>query len=565
MLNYKISYQYPNRQLIDFELIIDNINSESIDLQLPAWRPGRYELQHFAKNIQQFQVFDLENKPVFFEKTKKDRWKVKTEGISEIKVCYNYYAHQFDAGGSWLEDRLLYINFVNCCLYVDHRLSESYEMNLQIPDDFQIACGLKKEGKKLFAKDFYELADAPLIASPDLQCQTYSCQETTFYLWFWGKVKPNWERIICDWRAFTEAQIQIFGEFPEKDYHFLYLILPFQYYHGVEHHNSTVIVMGKEQNFEDFYDDLLGISSHELFHAWNIIKIRPAEMLSYDFTGENYFKTGFVAEGLTTYYGDYLLARANVWTKEQYFEELNILFRRHFDNFGRLNMSVADSSFDLWLDGYVAGIPNRKSSIYVEGAIAALILDLEIRQISDNQRSMDNIMQILWTDYGKTNKGYTFENYLEILGKVAEKNMQNYAQECLLSPNHLENRLNLALDWVACKLTKKPAKNDFERFFGCKTSWKNDILTVVLIQPNSPADRVLALGDQILSINGKTKQEIDLDNFSKMVNLQIIRNFREKNVQMFSDSDQYLPIYLIEIQQDASEKALNNLAKWLKY
>ena len=52
------------------------------------------------------------------------------------------------------------------------------------------------------------------------------------------------------------------------------------------------------------YEDLLGVCSHELYHTWNIKAIRPKEMLPYNYTKENYFRTGFVAEGVTTYMGD---------------------------------------------------------------------------------------------------------------------------------------------------------------------------------------------------------------------------------------------------------------------
>ena len=56
-------------------------------------------------------------------------------------------------------------------------------------------------------------------------------------------------------------------------------------------------------------------------------------MLPYNFTKENYFTTGFVAEGFTTYYGDLFLVRSGVISKEEYFEELNTSFKRHFDHF----------------------------------------------------------------------------------------------------------------------------------------------------------------------------------------------------------------------------------------
>ncbi|MBK6527068.1 MAG: hypothetical protein IPG07_16880 [Crocinitomicaceae bacterium] len=101
------------------------------------------------------------------------------------------------------------------------------------------------------------------------------------------------------------------------------------------------------------YDDLLGVCSHELYHAWNVKTIRPADMLPYDYSKENYSRLGYVCEGVTTYMGDLFLAEAGVRDFVWYRKELEKLLQKHFDNFGRFNYSVAESSFDTWLDGYV--------------------------------------------------------------------------------------------------------------------------------------------------------------------------------------------------------------------
>ena len=82
--------------------------------------------------------------------------------------------------------------------------------------------------------------------------------------------------------------------------------------------------MGPAADFQQdhLFKDLLGISCHELFHTWNVKSIRPVEMMPYDFTRENYNRSGFVTEGVTTYYGDYLLLRTGSFTNEYWFELL---------------------------------------------------------------------------------------------------------------------------------------------------------------------------------------------------------------------------------------------------
>ena len=147
------------------------------------------------------------------------------------------------------------------------------------------------------ASCFNSLAESPFIASNSLQHDVYEVKGIPFHLWFQGSCTPPFEKLKKDFTAFTQEQINCFGGFNSKDYHFLFQITPYNSYHGVEHTNSTVILLGSEKNvFEDRYVDLLGISSHELYHTWNIKSIRPAEMLPYDYTQENYSRLGYVVE-----------------------------------------------------------------------------------------------------------------------------------------------------------------------------------------------------------------------------------------------------------------------------
>ncbi|MES2733795.1 MAG: M61 family peptidase [Bacteroidota bacterium] len=462
-MRYTISCEAAQAHYLAIELLIPSIVADEIELQLPAWRPGRYELANFAKNIQRFEVCDEYNRSVSFQKTTKDRWKVQTKGIKQVRVRYTYYAQQRDAGGSWLDETLVYINFINCLVYMEGRISKTCEVQLQMPANYQIACGLSETGKHLLqAKDYYELVDSPMLASEFLQHETYQVDESTFHLWLWGNCQPSWENVKADFKRFTQKQMQVMAgsqpdSFPSPHYHFIFQFLPYKHYHGVEHHNSTMIVLGPDTAFDQLYPELLGISSHELFHAWNVIRIRPAELLPYDFTKENYFPTGFVAEGVTTYYGDLFLKRSGVFTLEAYLAELNTTLKRHFENNGQAFQSLVESSFDLWLDGYTAGIPNRKVSIYHKGAIVALILDLEIRQRTSHVRSLDDVMRFMWEHFGKRQVGYTIADYRAAVEEVTGRSQQSYFDECITSNAPLETRLNQALDFVGLTLVSNNA------------------------------------------------------------------------------------------------------------
>ena len=114
-MKYTFSYSNPHKHFVDIEFIIDHITTESIEIQLPAWRPGRYELGNFAKNIQQWKAYGTDNSVLKFKKLTKDKWLVQTNGNSEITIKYNYYSNELNAGSTFLDQSQLYVNPVNCC------------------------------------------------------------------------------------------------------------------------------------------------------------------------------------------------------------------------------------------------------------------------------------------------------------------------------------------------------------------------------------------------------------------------------------------------------------------
>ncbi len=569
MIHCIVSYHKPHQHWLDIELVFTNLTEDVTYLQLPAWRPGRYELGNFAKNIQQFVVTDADSQPLPFRKVAKDRWEVDTNNTDSIQVVYNYYATEMNAGSTYLDEEQLYINFVNCILYAEGQIDQPYQVKLKLPDTYEVACGMKKiDPHTLEAPSFYHLAESPLIASPTLTHWQYEIEGSNFHLWFQGQCLLDEEQTINRFRAFTETQIQMMGDFPAEDYHFLYHFLPYRAYHGVEHFNSTVIALGPSEGIIEgskSYYDFLGVSSHELFHTWNIIRIRPQEMCPYDYTQENYFPTGFIAEGVTTYYGDLFLVRSGVFTKDEYFLELNKLFKRHFENFGRFNHSLVESSFDLWLDGYSVGIPNRKVSIYVKGALVSLLLDLMLRDCTDQEQSLDTFMRYLWDFFGKQDCGYSLSDLERLVDDLSGGQINDYFERFIYGKEPLEIALNQSLYKVGCRLDIADNALISEGTFGFRAGKVNDKWLVQRIEPSSVADNHLAINDEILAINDNQIQ----DNLEELlaryqnITVSLVRNHKTKMVELIPQEDRHFKVYTIAQREDAAEGEKQAFSSWL--
>jgi predicted metalloprotease with PDZ domain len=504
--SYRLIYQNPHRQFLHVEMTVNDVSGSTLQLQLPAWRPGRYELANFAKNIQQFKAFGDNGQVLVFRKVTKDLWEIDCAGCSKVKVDYNYYAAVINAGSTYISEGQLYVNPVNCLFYVPERIDAPVTVQLLVPEHWQVACAMQQPKRfELIAADYHELADSPFIASPSLQHNSFEAGNVLFHVWFQGQFKPDWERILRDFQKFAANQIEAMGDFPVKEYHFIFQIRTYPTYHGVEHQNSTVITLGPSYDIlkEVLYDEFLGISSHELYHAWNVKALRPADMLPYDYTRENYTRLGYVAEGVTTYAGDLFLYRSGVFSDFDFFKNVHKLFQRHFHNYGRFNLSVADSSFDTWLDGYDKGIPDRKTSIYTEGAVLAMMMDISIRRDTANRSGLMDVMRLLYERHAKQGVGYTEADYQAAIEELTGRSYASFFTDFYYGTKDVDPLLTELLAYVGLSIRNIRSRLYFENRFGFKVKYiREKSAEITDIAPDSIADKAgLKAGDEITAIN----------------------------------------------------------------
>lgn len=501
---YAISYSQPNKKLFSIELSLKTLGREVIKVAIPAWRPGRYELQNYAQNILAFSARDAEGNNLFSEKIDRNTWQISDIKSKEIKIRYQYFAHTLDAGGSWLDENLCYINPINLCLYDVENIENAGILDLLIDNQYKIATGLGKAGENRFQfSSYYELADCPILASKSLQTISFEHASIPVFIHFQKEILTETSTLIAQFRGFFESQLALFQHFPEKEYHFLIIILPYLKRHGVEHRNSTVITMGPESDFdtEAFQTQFLSISSHELFHTWNICKIRPKEMLPYRLGKENYFPTGFVAEGFTTYYGDLMLLRSGVFSSNQFFEEFAQNINAHMSNNARNSVSLYQSSIDLWVDGYKPSHGLRKVSIYDKGALVAFMLDIEIRKSTQNKHSLDDIMRILYSKYLST--GYLYSDIVAIAQDLGFKDAALFFENFIKKATPIELSLSRCLDYIGIRLLAEQSHKTHLNKFGFDIYWQSGKAMVNYIESGSPADKMMVVGSEMMMINNK--------------------------------------------------------------
>ncbi|MGQ9898202.1 MAG: M61 family metallopeptidase [Acidobacteriota bacterium] len=413
MLFYELAPQAPNSHLITVTMRYTPPEPvKHLDVALPAWRPGRYQIQNYARNIRDFRATDPTGRPLPWGKTNKSTWRVQCGDIREVRIAYAYYANTLDAGSTLWNDEELYWNGTNLLMYVVGRKELPARISLTVPGDWRCAYPLKKVAEPFVyeAPDYDTLADAPGIASPSLDIVQFEHAGTTYYLAFQGPVSIAPTELAESIRRIVAVTVEMFGgKAPFADYWFLYHVVPGGRFHGVEHLNSTSITLPSSV-FEERLQRFYSITAHEFFHAWNVKRIRPEMLGPFDYSQEVYTRNLWVAEGVTSYYDDLLCRRAGVLSVEDYLRTLGASISAQQRTPGRLVTPVTAASFDAWL---TPDDNNVRVDFYTKGALVALLLDLDIRQRTGGAKSLDDAMRWLYATYAERGRGYP-ENGMQL-------------------------------------------------------------------------------------------------------------------------------------------------------
>lgn len=537
MIQYKISCANPASQFLQIELKFHCQAQERIHLQLPAWRAGRYQIANYAQNLRGFTASNLRGESLPFIKISKDCWEFLAVENTTILVIYSYWAGKMDAGSAWVDDQQVYVNLVNCCFELLGRTAEAIAVQLDLDDYPQRVLTLKQqEPSTWIAENYQVLADATLLAAKNLHRETYRVGSSQFHAWFHGDIHFDSASFINQLQAFTSRLIADFGSFPEPEYQFIFQLLPYPHYHGVEHRRGTVITFGPATSLSEpeALEELLGISCHELYHAWNVCRIRPEELIPYDFSRESYTQAGLVLEGVTTYFGDLYLLKSGVYDLPTYLRHLEKIVQREAAHYGWKNASIEESSIDLWLDGYVQGVPDRKVNIYSHGALICLCLDV---QLLKEGSSLASVMRDMWETFGIPFRGYQLIDFEKrIADRFAQpEKITLFFDAFIRGKADIFPELEDCLQEIGILIGANETENTLFNTLGIQVNAQQ---VIQKIHPDSIAYRYLMANDLLLTV--------DLNPDTLQWEVEVERQGRKINLSFSKEEEYYYPILVLE-------------------
>lgn len=548
MISYRVTLNTPHRHLFLVEIELDTAGAAAIDIEFPAWSPGRYFIYDFARNVQEL-VVRAGRTVLGCDKVAKGTWRVATAGHDRVRVSYRMFADTLSGTFSQLDDRHASVNGPSLFAYVVGRQTEPIELEVVAPDGWKTYCALKSRRRAgrtiLLAPNYDVLIDSPMeIGSPI--ARRFVVDGVTYQVIIdlaagdaWRRsaaVRERLDRFVVDVEKSVTVQTSTFGR-PEFDaYYFLVNIDPGAAHgDGMEHLASTRLVLAGHITREDSYNDLIGVASHEFFHIWNVKRLRPAELGPFDYAREQYTTLLWFAEGFTQYYGHLMLRRAGVWDDRQLYKELVAEINAVDTSPGRLHRNLRESSFDTWLmtsqrnpAGPMNNLRNTYVNYYPKGAVVAFVLDLEIRRLTNDRRSLDDVIRELYRshyeeqevgEYYLRGSGYTEADVVAAVEAVAGRAARNVLRRLIEERGEIDYArylkhvgLDISRAPSSKKSAVKKAKAEAElpnTYLGlvvgdAKARASAELVAVIIVLEGSPAEHAgISAGDLIIAIDGE--------------------------------------------------------------
>ena len=510
-IRHTLRISSPHTHYIEVETVVPAGDSPRLELMMAVWTPGSYLVREYARNIETLTARTADGAALHVEQSRKNRWRIESEGSDTVVVTYRLYCREMSVRTNWVDDEFALINGAPTFLTLVDDLTRPHDVRLELPPEWSRSLTSLPptpdgEPHSYRAADFDTLLDSPIVAG-NPQVHEFTVDGTPHVLASIGGsgVWRN-EQAATDVKRIIETQRELWGFLPYDRYLFLNLITETR--GGIEHKNSTVLMSSRWQMRDrQQYLRWLTTVSHELFHAWNVKRLRPIELGPFDYENEVHTRSLWVAEGLTVYYGALLVHRAGLSSRDDYLSELSSQIRQLQTSPGRLVQSVEQSSYDAWIKYYRQNENSANSAIsyYTKGGVIGFLLDARIRRITDGARSLDDVMRLAYDRYSGE-RGFTPEEFRSIVEEIAGTDLDAWFEAALETVDELD--YTEATDWFGLEFSSSEADvaaddEPTPAWLGLAAENTEGRLVVMRVPRETPAYAAgFNVGDEILAIDG---------------------------------------------------------------
>ena len=388
--------------------------SAPVVLALPAWSPGHYVLLWFASRVLDFGA-TAGGTALPWHKIDFQTWEIRPNGASTVTVAFRYQADAHDRAIAYTARDLAFFNGTNVFPYpVGRGFAWPAAVQIHAPADWRIATGLTagSAANSFTATNYHDLVDAPFVIGKfDFDSVRTGAVWVRLASFPAGGMRAEWRQRTLGWLSrLVPTEGAVFHDIPFSQYTVLQLADTIVNGGGLEHHDSQldgVTMDGTDYPFLPF------LYAHEMFHAWNVKRLRPADMVPYRYDDAQPTPWLWVSEGVTDYYGPLALVRSGIIGDSAFASQMA-------GDIAQVQSSVPVALGDASLSAWIGAVDGTAGIYYPKGATAGLLLDILIRDASNNAHSLDDVMRALYdSTYRSRWRGFTAADWWGTVSRFA--------------------------------------------------------------------------------------------------------------------------------------------------
>jgi predicted metalloprotease with PDZ domain len=449
-LVYTVRLPAPATKSFDVEIQVPTAKQDSVVLMMAVWSPGMYALQSYADKVSAFAANAPDGTPLDVTKPVPSRWVVQTGGRPSITVSYTVAAPRGSNLGNGATDSSLVIIGPATWITLVESAHRPAEVRLELPTGWHDAItplDAARNGKPndFVAPDYDILADSPILAGKWMTSADFTADGTTYTWAYLGQAQWDATKAAAMMKPLVEEHQRFWGFVPFKKYVFLNIITGGNGGSGVEHLNGVAITGGgKEPMTEEARFREASFISHEYFHAMNVKRLRPVELGPFDYEHSPVTTGLWIAEGLTSYFGDLLAERSGLGTPQDYLA----LTSKHITDLqnspGRLVQTLEQASSQMF-----ERLPaTSKVDYYVKGPVVGLVLDADIRKRTHGKRSMDDVIRLEYKRWSGAH-GYTADEFAQTAADAAGFDIKPLMHKLVATTDEVD--YTEMLDWFGLR------------------------------------------------------------------------------------------------------------------
>jgi predicted metalloprotease with PDZ domain len=531
-VSYKIDLSERASHQAVVEMTVRRVASP-LELAMPAWTPGAYELRHWGRNLTPLSAENDAGRSVPFTRVGPDRFRVTDAGAGgTVKLRYRVYAAELSDDASQIDTAHAYLNGTSIFLRAVGQEKALHQVSLAAPEGWKAATALEEAPGGWEALGYENLIDAPIEVGRFARGEVRAAGRLYRVVVDGAPEVPH--SFLRDLAKIAEAEARLVGTPPYRQYLLLiHLSDGIGRIAALEHAaSSSVIIPRRSLAGGDAYDELLYVAAHELFHAWNARRLRPAELVPYDLSREQRARSLWITEGLTEYFAHRALRLSGLWSKAHYLERLSEQAARALTSAQR-GLTVEEEAELTWqAPDEAAGDPD---AYYARGHLVALALDAEMR--GAGKHSLDEVVRALLAAADQQG-GVLAVNGERLAAEVARLSTPAVGDKVAAwtrTPHETEN-LDEALAGVGLRLQRELSPP--RTFAGFAAENDGGTLRVVSVGPGGPALAAgLRAGDRVLRIDSAPPgsdwaERIANKNAGALVTLEAVRATRRMLIEL---------------------------------